>query len=173
MLPSVGVRRVSLNYWNVWLSSTKSQADDLNIGDASFRERSLGESQLWEILTTVQLNIKQMISYRWCFLPGAWVSIVEMFDFHQLNIKQTISISAMLPSSELVSFTLVLVWTLSGTVLIRLHFMSLVMSICSLLIVYSQMSLPPAPLTLALAQPWRLSLATGRLPRTAHQDCWF
>ena len=49
--------------------STEYQADDLNIGDASFRERSLGESP-----------------------------IVEMFDCHQLNHKQMISISAMLPS---------------------------------------------------------------------------
>jgi hypothetical protein len=53
---------VSLNCGKFVYCSTKYQADDLNIGDASFRGRSSGESQLWEILTTVQLNIKQMIS---------------------------------------------------------------------------------------------------------------
>jgi hypothetical protein len=42
--------------------STKYQADDL-IGDASFKRAALssGEFQLWKGLTTVQLNIKQMI----------------------------------------------------------------------------------------------------------------
>jgi hypothetical protein len=51
MLPSGSVRWVSLNCGKFVYCSTKYQADDLNIGDASFRERSSGESQLWKCLT--------------------------------------------------------------------------------------------------------------------------
>ena len=56
--------------------STKYQADDLNIGDAFFK-RGSGESQLWKGLTTMQLNNKQMISIS-AMLPSVGVHRVSL-----------------------------------------------------------------------------------------------